>query len=168
MHTAHLILVKAEDHEDAIATVRIALTPDDGSHFASHWSDWALVGDEGFGESRYSFRHEYEDWDGASSYAISLDDEGDLFHRELAKFYAFREKAFDRLRSEVSDEGFAFSLDQDDRASYALRKFAELADGVYTYESAIYDLEHYSTNLKHFRDKEAENGWYAVLVDFHF
>lgn len=173
MHTAHIILVKAEDHDDAIATVRSALTPDEGGHFASAWSDWAMVGDEGYGGSRFEFQHFLEDgeeWSGASRYAVSRDDEADLFYKMLDKFYGFRQSAFDRRQDELRDQDFSVSLDQDDQVTYSLYKLAELADSRYCYESAVYDLVNYTANLRYFRQDEADNGhgWYAVLVDFHF
>lgn len=173
MHTGHIILVKAEDHDEAIGAVRSALAPDEGSHFASAWSDWAIVGDEGFGGSRFEFRHFLEDgeeWDGASHYAISRDDEADLFYKMLNKFYGFRQAEFDRLKDELRDQDFSVSLDQDDLLTYNLHKLAELADSRYCHKSAVYDLENYTANLRYFREDEAQNGhnWYAVLVDFHF
>lgn len=171
MHTGHIILVKADDHEDAISSVR-CLLDDTDSRWAS-WSDWSVVGDEGFGESRYKFTDFMEDgeeWDGASIYAVSRDDEADLFYKMLEKFYGFRQAAFDRMKDELKDQDFSVSLDQDDQLTYKLYKFAELADSHYTYDSGVYDLQNWTANLRYFREAEKNNehGWYAVLVDFHF
>ena len=53
---------------------------------------------------------------------------------------------------------------------YYAKKLAELLSGVWTYDSAIYDLESWDTNLADFRqrvDKRPERQ-FLVLVDFHF
>lgn len=170
MHTGHLVLIKAESHEDAIDKVRIALNPEEGTSPAD-WSDWCIVGDEGFGESRYSFDHEYEGWSGASKYAVSLADEANLFHTALNKMYELREKAFERFRDQIFELGVSiFKLDQNDQESWALYRFAELSDSIYNPESFIYDLENYTADLKYFRqsESEGETDWFAVLVDYHF
>lgn len=166
MHTAHLILVKADDHQDAIDTVRGNLYTDEGSNFAP-WSDWSVVGEEG----RFSFTHEYEGWDGASGHAVSLDDEADLFYKVLGDFKTYREREFQTRRQQVEDFSISsFTLDQDDMDSYHLMKFAELVEGRYTYDSAYYDLKNYTTSLKYFEEDVAQDGkdWFGVLVDFHF
>jgi len=168
MHTGHIILIKADSHQDAIDRVRLYLQPDEGQSPAD-WSDWCMVGDEGIFGSRYSFRHDYEDWDGASDYAVSLDDEADLFHKVLAKMYGLREQAFDDFRERIFDMGIVgFRLDQNDQESWALYRFSELVESVYNPHSFVYDLQNFTADLKYFRETESEEGWYAVLVDFHF
>lgn len=175
MHTAHIVLVKADSHDDAIGTIRAHLNND--NHFASGWSDWAIVGDEGFGASRFSFRNLLDsdsdsilEWDGASSYAVSRDDEADLFSATLNRFYGYRQQIFDELYAEAQENGFYFSLDQDDTESWKLYRLTQLAESVYCPDSKVYDLEHYSANLRSFHEDIAQDGrdWYAVLVDFHF
>ena len=171
MHTGHLILVQAESHDDAIATVRAALHYSDGENFAGSWSDWSVVGDDGLVPSRWNFHTEFEDWDGASSYAVSLADEADLFHKALNHFYAFRENEFARLANQIAENTLSlYTLDQNDMESYALVKFAYLAESHYFSHSFVYDLQNYSADLKHFRESEkiGETDWYGVLVDFHF
>lgn len=167
MHTGHLVLVKAESHDEAIDTVRAALHYSDGENFAGSWSDWSVVGDD----SRWNFHADFEDWNGASSYAVSLADEADLFHKALNHFYTFRKNEFERLQNQLNDFSFAnFKLDQNDMESFALVKFAYLAESHYFSSSFVYDLENYSADLKYFRESEAfgETDWYGVLVDFHF
>ena len=169
MHTGHTILVKADSHEEAIETARACFNPEEGQSPAE-WSDWCVVGDEGgYLGSRYSFRNEHEDWTGASDHAVSLDDEADLFYKVLNDAVEAREREFNRLRDRVGGVG-SFSLDQDDSESWALHRFAEFAGSIYNPYSFVYDLQNYTANLRYFREAEAagEQGWYAVLVDFHF
>ena len=45
MHTCHLLLIEAEDAEDAKAKVQSAIEPEDGSY--PTWSDWHGGFDEG-------------------------------------------------------------------------------------------------------------------------
>lgn len=179
MHTSHLVLIKAESHDDALDEVRSRLEPDDGQHFASGWSDWAVVGDGDILDSRYTFTNclsfgenddDIPEWDGASQYAVSLDDEADLFYKALNQFYGYREAEFDRLTREVDKNGYDFVLDGDSLGSYALYRLAQLSASIYCLDSFVYDLENYSANLKYFREDVAADGrnWYAVLVDFHF
>lgn len=169
MHIAHIVLVKAESHEDAIGAVRANLD-DYESRFAL-WSDWAVVGNEGISNSRWSFEDfGGETWTGADKYAVSRDTERELFDKVVALFVERRQEAFDNLEREITDNGFSFSLDQDNRESYALTKFAKLADSRYCSDSYIYDLANQTANLRYFREEMANDGeeWFAVLVDFHF
>lgn len=170
MHTGHLILIKAESHDDAISRVKGALE-DFESNFGSNWSDWSTVGDDGFTKSRWNFHADFEDWNGASSHAVSLTDEADLFHKALDHFYAFRVAAFERLTNEISGYSLTdFKLDQNDQISWALFKFAKLAEAQYGSDSFVYDLENYTPDLRYFRQstESGETDWYGVLVDFHF
>lgn len=168
MHTGHLILVKAESHEDAINSVWTILNTD-SEHFAASWSDWCVVG-EG---SRWDFRSEFADeedfeWDGDSIYAVGLSEEPELFSKAVAHFYGLRESSFERIREGIEEPSLDyFSLDQNDMKSWKLYRLAQLAESVYCPDSCIYDLENYSADLKYFREDSSEN-WYGVLVDFHF
>lgn len=170
MHTAHIMLVKAEDHDDAISRVQIELTPEEGQHFAS-WSDWSLVGDEGFGNSRYAFEKE------ENKYSLSLAEEPEMFMETLDKFIGYRVRETELLKSRI--EGVELSslkaevddIDFSESAkAYDVLKFVELVCGHYTYDSAFYDLQNHTTHLKYFRDSVAngETDWFIVLVDFHF
>lgn len=177
MHTGHFILVKADSHEEAEHKVWNALN--DETTFASHWSDWAIVGDEGFSESRFEFPYFWEqvhgdedaEWTGASRYSVSLQDEADLFHKMVSHFKELREKAFDSAVAELDDYSLSdFKLDDNSQKTYALWKFAQLVYGIYTWHSAYYDLENYNVTLSSYEESVAqgETDWYGVLVDFHF
>lgn len=170
MHVGHLILVKAESHEEAIGKVADSLITESGENSIADWSDWHAVADRGFSDSRWNFADEVEgEWDGASRYAVSLEDEADLFYAMVNKFYGYREAAHARAEQKVQEYGLSYKLDQDDQNSWSLYRYAQLTEGIYCPDSFVYDLENYTPNLKWFRENSAENAdWYAVLVDFHF
>lgn len=166
MHIGHIILIKAESHDDAIERVRLHLH--DEVTFASGWSDWSVIGNDGWGGSSFSFRNDYEDWAGVSEHAVSQDDEGDLFAKVVNAALEARESEFERLRDRLSERGFSYSLDQDDMEAWELHRFAQLAESIYNPYSMFYDLANFTANPKDFRASESDEGWYAVLVDFHY
>lgn len=175
MHTGHIILVKAEDHQDAVEKVWTAVNADE-SWFASNWSDWAVVGTEGYGESRWEMAEFFEKgtYTGKHKYALSCETEPELFYAVIEERLASRKKQFDRIVEQLMESGKTwihdFELDEDTMDSWHLRHFASLATSVYTSESMIFDLENYDANLKWFR-KDVEEGntdWFAVVVDFHY
>lgn len=172
MHIAHIMLIKADSHQDAIDRVRLYLQPDEGQSFAD-WSDWCIVGEEGALSSRFSFRADYPDWDGASDYAVSSDDEPDLFNKVLRDAYRRRSDAFLHFRQKLQESGktsiLDFGLDEDfSTDAYTLWKFASLVSNDYYIDSYFYDLEHFTASPKSYNAAAEDSGWYAVLVDFHF
>ena len=171
MHTGHLILVKAESHQDAIDRVWTTLNYSDSEHFAANWSDWAVVGNEGFADSRWSFPTEITGWTGANEYAVSLRDEPELFNQAFERFYSYRQQAFESFKAKVAElDSSTFELDQDDLESWNLVRFAQLVDGIYNPQSHLYDLENYTANPKYFNEsvESGEDDWFGVIVDFHY
>lgn len=175
MHTGHLILVKAESHQDAIDGIWTNLNSD-GEHFAASWSDWAMVGDEGFGKSRFSLEEFGVPLQ--NNYVVSYADERESFETILQKFVDIRTGTFNRFKDELT--GNDFSIDQLElnagsgsattQFAWTLSRLADLAWGAYTPDSAFYDLENHDTELTLFQ-KDIESGatdWFAVIVDFHF
>lgn len=174
MHTAHIILVKAEDHNEAIGKVRSSIDNTEAS-FAD-WSDWSVIGNEGIGDSRYSFADFVDGWQGADTHVVGLEEETDLFYQILRTFENYRNAEFNSLKEELKDfdlTSLQVEMDGYFPDVYNLLKLAKLANGEYTYASKIFDLEHWCITTKYFNQEVAENAfevnnWYAVLVDFHF
>lgn len=187
MHIAHIMLVKAEDHENAIETVRSIVGQD---NFCD-WSDYAIVGDEGFGSSRYAFGfgglNDEPLLTTSNKFAISYDTEREAFDFIYDKFLSYRKAEFANLRKRVEEADvrlLELELDLEDYKSensdkaYIVRKYCEMAEGIYTEDSRIYDLENWTTNLSYFKQSLEldrnypseldETSWFAVLVDFHF
>ncbi len=171
MHTAHIILVKADDHEEAVGKVRSNIDNTEAS-FAD-WSDWSVIGDEGIGDSRYSFADFIEGWEG-NTHAVGLKDETDLFYQVLNTFKTYRDAEFNSLKESLKDFDLTSFLEIEMDGYYPdvynLLKLARLANGEYSYESKIFDLEHWCITTKYFDEEvtKGENDWFAVLVDFHF
>lgn len=176
MHTGHIILVKGENHQDALERVSVAVMSDGEGWFASNWSDWAVVGDTGLGESRWEMSEFFAEgtYTGEHKYVLSYETERELFCALVDKQLASRKAEFDRIVDTLMESGKTwihdFELDEDTMDSWYLRHFANLATGIYTSESKIFDLENHDANLKYFRqDVEAGNtDWFAVVVDFHY
>jgi hypothetical protein len=176
MHTGHIVLVKAESHEDAIGIVWTTVNTSDENWFASNWSDWAVVADEGISGSRYQMADFFEEdtYTGTHPHALSLETESELFYQLVSKKLEEREATFDAVVNKLKEEGvdslYDFRLDQDDDVSWYLRRLSNLVGSVYTHDSKIFDLENHDANLSYFKkDVEAGNtNWYAVVVDFHF
>jgi hypothetical protein len=168
MHTGHLILIQAESHQDAIDKVWTALNTDT-ENFASEWSDWSLVGDEGIGESRYSFEEFIQEL--SNKYVVSYETEAVAFQNIFEKFIELRQAGFDRFKEVVQDLNLtSMKMGEDSHKAWQLSRFADLIWGNYTPDSMYYDLENYTPDLKHFEQSilNGETNWYGVIVDFHF
>jgi hypothetical protein len=168
MHTGHLILIQAESHQDAIDKVWTALNTDT-AHFASEWSDWALVGEEGIGGSRYSLGEFNQEL--SNKYVVSYETEAVDFQNILEKFIELRQAGFDRFKDVVQDLDLAsMKMGEDSDKAWKLSRFADLIWGNYTPDSMYYDLENYTPDLNHFEQSilSGETNWFGVIVDFHY
>jgi len=159
MHTAHLMLVRAESPEGAQNYVESRLTHDTT---VEQWWDWFAIGSDG----RYSLSSAIEGWTG-DDYVVGLEATPGLFHLAVDTFYEYRRQAFDRHSAELENNGWMFRLDQDDMITWRLRRFADLSASYYCAESHVYDLHNFSANLDLFI-KDTGTDWFAVLVDFHY
>lgn len=170
MHTGHIILVKADDYEDAISSVYCRIN-DDESWFASNWSDWASVEKDSRWEMADFFPKGYT---GSNKYVVSYETEKELFEELVESCLDARRAEFVRLADELDLAGKSvltdFDIDEDTMLTWKLRQFANLANSVYCPESKIFDLENYDANLNWFRQDVAEgnNNWFAVVADFHY
>lgn len=180
MHTAHLILVQAESHEDAAAKVWGYLNSD-GEHFASDWSDWAIVGDEGFGKSRWTL-HDFLETPLTltNDYVVSYKSEREQFNALLSFFENLRQSKFDELKRSIEEISVdSLELPRTHVWSEAIQnvwklaRLADLASGIYTPDSAYYDLENQQVTLggdAYCFDASinaGETDWFGVVVDFH-
>lgn len=174
MHIAHLVLVKAEDREDAVATVEMILNDFDGGRPATFY-DWFSVGEGygSFGGSRWTI----SDWniETQNPYVVSYQEEKEQFMQLLNNFVEAREKEFERAKEEALEISIhnleTFKGDyQKAFNAYKLSLVAELASGDYIADSRYYDLSNYSTTLTWFEEdlEKGEDNWYGVIVDFHF
>ncbi len=137
MHRAHIVLIRAEDYDDAIGEVRFLLDEEETEivgNFAEHWSDWSSIGTS----SRWTFNTLIGDsFSGAHPYAVSLETEREEFQKVLQFFIGMRETSFDA--DDYTPESYIFNAHD---FTGSLIEFQEsIADGA--------------------------SDWYAVLVDFH-
>ena len=174
MHTAHIILVKAEDHEDAFENVWQHFNNAE-DNIAQRWSDWQSVGDD----SRWSM----EDFVPKGTvlqhnYVLSYETETELFSYVVDNALRERQLAFEKLYDNLDLAGqshlSAYNVeDKDLMKAYDLYRFAQFVAGYYNPDSHIVDLDSYTTNLEYFQNSIAETepvqkNWYAVVVDLHF
>jgi hypothetical protein len=158
MHALHFIAVEADNAEDAISEVDIALTHDNNSLFP--WSDWAEIGGR---------------WE----------DEGEVhcYADDPTKFEGFLERA--RL-NRVNEIKFLLSnIDPEaiieqvrnyngestgyDVALYRLRQAIAIAEGNGKHNAYFYDLKEWCEDFGGLRKRMETDPTrqFLVLVDFH-
>lgn len=173
MHTGQIILVKAEDHEDAMNKVWSAVNADGDQWFASNWSDWAVVANEGTLGSRWTIKDFYEG-ETENEWVVSYETEREAFDAIVQGRLDERSNEFEgiirQLKAEGVDSVYDFQLDQDNLTSWNLRRLANLANSIFNSDSKIFDLENFDANLRWFKKDiaDGETNWFAVVVDFHF
>lgn len=171
------MLVIADSHEDARREVA-----DKFSDSEPKWSDWNEVstnyamtfagrwaGENILGEKADNDTLRYSDDPETAEKAITIY----LKHR-YADIDAYRQKLYaegkeDILFSHNYDHEAEWSA-PDSMPLYYAKKLAELLNGEWTADSAIYDLASWDTNLAEFRKRVDSNPekQFLVLVDFHF
>lgn len=173
MHIAHLLLVKAEDREDAVSIVEMELGDFEGR--PTTFYDWFVVGEGlgGFGGSRWKI----SDWniETEDPYVVSYQEEKEQFMQLLNNFVEARKEEFEQMKKDVEAISVAsleiFNGDYSKAFdAYKLETVAQLASGDYIVESRYYDLSNFSTNIGWFEKdlEKGEDNWYGVIVDFHF
>jgi hypothetical protein len=168
MHVGQILLVEAESHEEALDKVKSAVqysespTPD--------WSDWNEIG------GRWS------DFFGKDKNVIRYTENAQLVENKLAEWLESRQSEVKKYHSEVANfnlgkvvENYHPEAEQkwvgdDSMNLWRLIKLAKLLSDDWTPDSAVYDLDNYTANLKSFRERlaVAPEMQYLVMVDFHF
>jgi hypothetical protein len=154
-----LMLVEAESAEDAKRSV-LGLLEGDGSP-TPDWSDYHDV-------------VEFFDKEEAVPYSTTI---GKMMFNEMVaereaelKRYYDRVKNFDLKKSVENYDPFkSGGYTEDDFRIYEIRKIASILEDRWTMDSAVYDLETWSANLKAFRERceLAPEMQYLVAVSFH-
>lgn len=168
MHVGQILLVEAESHDEALDKVRSAVqyaetpTPD--------WSDWNEVG------GRWS------DFFGKGKNALRYTENTALAEEKLAEWIEARTAEIKRYHAELTEFNLAGVIatydpeaepkwaGQDSMNLWRLIKVAKLLSDDWTPDSAVFDLENYTANLKSFRERlaVAPEMQYLVMVDFHY
>ncbi len=163
MHKLQIMLVEAENAEEAISLVSGLLSNEDGVP-QPNWSDWHEIG------GRWSGHFNGEDAVPYSSAIgrIKLNEAVEERKAAIASLYE-RVKNFDLKSAVEKYDAFAHSSDSEWKA-WELRKLAGLLDDTWLPESGVYDLNDWTANLKPFKGRceLAPEMQYLVAVDFHY
>jgi hypothetical protein len=159
------MLVEAEDAEDAISTVSSLLEGDVAS--PAHWSDWHEIGGrwEGY-------------FDGANAAAYSNYAARKKFEEMVEQRQAHMRNLWDRVKNfnvehavENYDpyKDFTEKMGVDGFKAWELKRLCGLLDDNWNTDSAVYDLQDWTANLKFFRGRceLAPEMQFMVAVDFH-
>jgi hypothetical protein len=169
MHVGQILLVEAESHEEALDKVKSAVQYSETPN--PSWSDWNEIG------GRWS------DFFGKGKNVLRYTENTALAEEKLGEWIACRTTEIKRYHSEIENFNLAgvvatYDAEADWRNFvgqtsmdlWRLSKLAKLLSDDWTPDSAVFDLEDYTANLKRFRERVAvaPEMQYLVMVDFHF
>lgn len=168
MHVAQIMLVQAEDVEDAMDAVRARLEENPS------WSDWhnANYGDTFAGRWEGHFFGEENTND-----TLRYSDDPALAENVIFDKLSARKLEMDELRQRVIKSGYdPLTADYDPEVgkwnmdAFALQRLIGLLEDDWNSDSAIYDLEDWTASLGSFRKRvaDAPEKQFLVVVDFHF
>jgi hypothetical protein len=171
------MLIEADTHAEARAYVYNKFSEGD-----PRWSDWNEV--QSNSEVSFAGRWESENLFGEKSEHDTLrySDDPETAESVIATYLKHRYTDIDNYRQKLYADGkqdilFSYNYDHEAEWSfpesmplYYAKKLAELLNGEWVSDSAIYDLETWETNLTSFRQRIDSNPdrQFLVLVDFHF
>jgi hypothetical protein len=164
MHVGQIMLVEAENAEEAIDKVRSAVieteypTPD--------WSDWKEIGGRWQGTLGAENALPYSD-----PKAQEVLEEW-LTHRagSLAEYAEAAGKVDLDARVKNYDPFAPNDFAEDAMNLWRMKKLIQMLDSDWTSDTGIYDLEVWSASLNYFKGRceLAPEMQYLVMVDFHF
>ncbi len=165
MHTLQLMLVEAETADDAIMQVSGALEGDSGS--VVDWSDWHEIGGRWQGH-----------FDGQNAAAYSDYAARRKFDEMVQQRQAHMANLWDRVKNfDVEDavnnynpyQDFSEKMGLDGFKAWELKRLCALLDDNWTTDTAVYDLDNWTANLKYFKGRceLAPEMQFMVAVDFH-
>ncbi len=177
MHTCQIMLVEAEDAEDAIGIVRGAITHAETPYPA--WSDWHGGIGEGLAGRWSGLFHGWEENQDVLCYTENKVLADDI----IKEFVSYRIAETKMLWEGINkDSGFdvekaiseydPYSQRFDDNAMklWRLQRVAKILNNDWCSDTGVYDLQEHTANLEYFKirlDKNPEKQ-YLVPVDFHF
>lgn len=159
MHVGHIILVEAENEQEARSSVEHHL---ENGYFG--WSDWSQLGGR------------YQDFFGFEGDILNYDDNPTLAEQAIEQANSYRAERLSHYISRCQEEGIDIKTlglpenFEDSYKMYPLLKAAEIASGRGSENSYIWDLEYGSSYITDFRKRVAERPehQFLVVVDFHF
>ena len=164
------MLVEAENAEEALDKVKSAITYSETPYPA--WSDWHEIG------GRWSGL--FEGWEETRD-VLCYAENPILAEDIIEKFTGYRTSTMKQYLSEINDAKFDLekavseyeitgdSFGDKSKTYWRIRKLGELLADNWTYDTAIYDLDQHTANLRYFRErvKVEPQKQFLVPVDFH-
>jgi len=173
MHTGIILVVEAEDADDAVAEV------ENFNEHNAHWSDWNCHGgrwaDEvpngvmSYADNPALFMGVVDRFKSYSTNELDrlIQDVGDISIKELVtnpKYKFRRNEPVKDMTPEERDQYFNETL-----AMYRAKQLLKLADGDFTERAHFYDVKEYTTQDNYLleRIKENPNKQFLVVWDYH-
>lgn len=167
MHVAQIMLIQLSEGDDPRSAVDARLSDFlEGS--GGTWFDWFGEGAFGAGlAGRWSGQVIETDW-------LRYSDNPELAEQVIDTF--MEQRLANLERNQTLMEGVDVStVSYDERGDFDMRVYAaykacKILQDYWTEDSAIYDLDYYSPDLRDFRERVKTNPTeqYLVVVDFHF
>lgn len=170
MHVCQIMLVEAEDAEDALATVRGEITYAEQAYPA--WSDWHEIGGRWDGL--------FEGWDETRN-VLGYTENEQLAKDMIENFLGNRMQTMKHYLEVVEKENVSleekvktynpYEMDYKEiHAVWSIQRLTKLLSNDWTSDTGVYDLKDHTANLEYFQKRLAENPTkqFLVPVDFHF
>jgi hypothetical protein len=171
MHTCHILLVEADNAEEALDYVRAELN---GEMPSPTWSDWHEVGGRWSGI--------FAGWDDTKD-VLGYTDNPTLAEDILKQFTDYRLANIKRYKQELDEAAFSIdkAIDEYDMSNneqrfangmnlWRVQKLAQMLQDDWTSDSGVYDLKEYTGSLTYFRERVTARPekQFLIPVDFHF
>jgi hypothetical protein len=171
MHTCHILLVEADNAEEALDYVKSQLMGDDPY---PTWSDWHEVG------GRWSGL--FQGWDDTKD-VLGYTDSPTLAEDIIKQFTEYRLAEIKRYKEELDKDGFSmekaigeYDMNNNEKRFangmnlWRMQKLSQLLQDDWVSDSGVFDLQEGTGSLTYFRERLSARPekQFLVPVDFHF
>ncbi|CAB4242303.1 hypothetical protein UFOVP222_120 [uncultured Caudovirales phage] len=171
MHTLQWVIVEAEDVDTAAENAESLLNQEMGDGEGTNsWYDWFVVGGGRWND-------EQDPYHNSSNMIIAFEDNPNAFNAKIQELIANRIDNYNEYLAEAKQQDIMAKLENYggvmtyDPSFYPIARLIAYQQGKWDYDSKVYDLVHWSTNITHILSK-IDNGLgenlYLVPIDFHF
>ena len=177
MHTCHLLLIEAEDAEEAKAKVQSAIEPEEGNY--PTWSDWHGGFDEGLA-GRWSGL--FEGWD-ENRDVLQYTENKVLADDIIKQFLDYRLVEMKSLLSQIETAGdfdlntyveaydpYKQEFNDAGMNLWRAQSVVKILNNDWCPYTYIYDIQDHTANLEYFKARleTAPEKQFIVPVDFHY
>lgn len=177
MHTCQIMLVEAENAEEALHYVRNTITHAETPY--PNWSDWHGGLGEGLAGRWSGLFQGWEDTRDVLCYTENKVLADDI----IEQFVSYRTNEIKNLWNEINKEnGFNIErlmveynpyeqrFDEGGMNMWRLQRITKILNNDWCSDTGVYDLQEHTANLQYFKDRidKSPEKQYLVPVDFHF